>query len=105
MHVGVRHPRDAFEHLQVPDRQMIAVGRRRQVAGQDGRQRMRMDDAPRATASVRETEDRVAFARAEVVPLGFAGDVAVTRIDCEELVGPDALLVHAARCQEQTTIA
>ena len=37
--------------------------------------------------------------------LGFAGDVAVTRIDCEELVGPDALLVHAARCQEQTTIA
>ena len=68
--VGVRHAGDALEHLEVPDREVIRAVRGRGVTGQHRRQRMRMDDAPRAERPMRKAEDRVALARSQVSAVG-----------------------------------
>ena len=83
---------------------MIRGRRRREVAGEDRRQSVRMDDAPRAARSMGQAEDRVAFARPEIVAVRTPDDAAVSRVDREELVGPDALLVDAARGEQKASV-
>src|SRR5919198_1995196 len=63
-----------------------------------------MDDAPRVTPTMGEAEDRVALARTEQRVLGRGEDVAVGRVDCEKLVGPNAFLVDAGGSEEEATV-
>ncbi len=83
---------------------MIGAFVRRQVAGENGRQRMRMNDAPSSARSMRQTEDRVALARAEVVTVGPADDVPIGRVDGEQLIGLDQLLVDTGGREEQPAV-
>jgi hypothetical protein len=73
--VAIGDAPDALEHLQVADLDVIAVAR--EVAGQDRREAVGVDDAAGATLPGGETEDRVALARPEAVVCRRSDDPSV----------------------------
>ena len=99
MDVAIAETPDPLEHLEIADREVIRVGR--QVAGQHRAERVRMNDAARSPFARGQAEDRVALARPEVRIVRAAQDRTVGRVDREELVRLDALLVNAGRCEQQ----